>query len=283
MKPKLENISISEKSSIHVISTETDDFDVPWHYHPECEITFIQKGRGIRFVGDNAEQYGDGDFVAMAPNIPHHWKTALGCGKSKAIIIQFKAAVFGETFLSLPETVGIKPLLDKMQYGIHFNVNDEIIDSLESVLHSDGLERFNSFVMLLSEMVELEQKTLVSLNYFETVNTPVKNRIDNIYLLVKKHFKEDISQKDFADKVGLTKESFSRYFRHVANQNFISYLNEYRISYATMLLKETDMRVIEVAYESGFRNLSNFNRQFKSTKGLTPLKYKEWIGVSTKK
>lgn len=277
MKPQLENISISKQSSIHIIYTDTDDFDAPWHYHPEYEITLILKGKGIRFVGDNAEKYDDNDLVALAPNIPHHWKSNTDYSISQAIIIQFKEEVFGEAFWSLSEMVEIKDLFKKMKFGLRFVITNEVIALMNSMRDSEGIDRLNQFISLLSALSKLDQNTLISLNYFETATNPVKSRLDQIYLLVNKHFKEDISQKDFADKIGLTKESLSRYFKQVTQQNFINYLIEYRIAYASMLLKETNMKIVEVAYESGFNNLSNFNRQFKKIKEISPSGYKKWV------
>jgi transcriptional regulator GlxA family with amidase domain len=48
------------------------------------------------------------------------------------------------------------------------------------------------------------------------------------------------------------------------------YVNEYRISVAAQLLKETDRSILEIAYEVGFGNYSHFNRQFQRSKGKTP-------------
>jgi transcriptional regulator GlxA family with amidase domain len=48
------------------------------------------------------------------------------------------------------------------------------------------------------------------------------------------------------------------------------YVNEYRISVAAHLLRETNKSILEIAFEVGFGNYSHFNRQFQRNKGKTP-------------
>lgn len=56
---------------------------------------------------------------------------------------------------------------------------------------------------------------------------------------------------------------------------FKSYLMNVRIGYACRLLMDATQDISEIAYESGFENLSNFNRQFKKIKGETPSRFQE--------
>ena len=56
---------------------------------------------------------------------------------------------------------------------------------------------------------------------------------------------------------------------------FKSYLMNIRIGYACRLLIEATQDISEIAYDSGFENLSNFNRQFKKIKGVTPSQFQK--------
>ena len=56
---------------------------------------------------------------------------------------------------------------------------------------------------------------------------------------------------------------------------FKEYLLKVRIGYACQLLIEDVLSIAEIAYESGFQNISNFNRQFKRIKGITPKEFKQ--------
>lgn len=50
-----------------------------------------------------------------------------------------------------------------------------------------------------------------------------------------------------------------------------TYVNQLRVGAATQLLMNSDLSVLEIGFRVGFGNYSNFNRQFKSLKGVTPL------------
>lgn len=53
----------------------------------------------------------------------------------------------------------------------------------------------------------------------------------------------------------------------------MEYVNEIRIGYACKLLYEGACSISQAAFDSGFENLSNFNRQFKKIKGKTPTEF----------
>jgi len=57
--------------------------------------------------------------------------------------------------------------------------------------------------------------------------------------------------------------------------SFKTYLLNVRIGYACRLLTDASKNISEIAYDSGFENLSNFNRQFKKIKGVTPSQFQE--------
>jgi len=61
--------------------------------------------------------------------------------------------------------------------------------------------------------------------------------------------------------------------------SFKTYLINVRIGYACRLLIDATKSISEIAYESGFENLSNFNRQFKRIKGQTPSQFQELNGT----
>jgi YesN/AraC family two-component response regulator len=65
----------------------------------------------------------------------------------------------------------------------------------------------------------------------------------------------------------------SKFFRERTRRTFVSFLNEVKIGYACRLLSEQAMSISQICFESGYSNLSNFNRQFKKLKSMTPSQY----------
>jgi hypothetical protein len=69
-----EKLPKAAECCINCFETETAFFDVPWHFHPETEILYIEKSTGLRFVGDHSESFGAGDIGMIGSNLPHVWK-----------------------------------------------------------------------------------------------------------------------------------------------------------------------------------------------------------------
>ena len=73
----------------------------------------------------------------------------------------------------------------------------------------------------------------------------------------------------------MTKSAFCKYFKTRTNKTYFNFLNELRTEHACkLILADNDLTIADVAILSGFRNMSNFNRRFKSIKKTTPLQYK---------
>jgi AraC-like DNA-binding protein len=94
-----------------------------------------------------------------------------------------------------------------------------------------------------------------------------------IHARIGKH----ISRREAAEVAALSEGAFSRFFRKCTGRTFPIYLNEIRLGRAARLLSETDLRVATVASESGFANLSNFNRRFLAWKSMTPVAFRRKV------
>ena len=73
----------------------------------------------------------------------------------------------------------------------------------------------------------------------------------------------------------MSNTTFCLLFKKMFRMTFKEYLLKVRIGYACQLLIEDVLSIAEIAYESGFQNISNFNRQFKRIKVITPKEFKQ--------
>jgi len=69
--------------------------------------------------------------------------------------------------------------------------------------------------------------------------------------------------------------AFSRFFHAATGRTFIKAVGDLRISHACQMLRNTDKTVAEICFDSGFENLSNFNRQFRARKAMAPNEFRE--------
>ena len=73
-KADFELIPRSEMNSFAIREFKLPSFSSPWHFHPECELTWIQQSSGNRFVGDSLANFSPGDLVLLGANLPHYWR-----------------------------------------------------------------------------------------------------------------------------------------------------------------------------------------------------------------
>ena len=82
-----------------------------------------------------------------------------------------------------------------------------------------------------------------------------------------------LSLQEISESVGMSPKYFCRFFQEMTHRTPIDYLNYYRIERACYHLLTTNLSITEVAFSSGFNDLSYFIKTFKKYKGTTPKKY----------
>ncbi|MBD2865511.1 helix-turn-helix domain-containing protein [Paenibacillus oceani] len=93
---------------------------------------------------------------------------------------------------------------------------------------------------------------------------------DFVLEYVAKHYGEDISLEQVADKLNLSRGYLSTYFHEKTGQTFSDYVNGLRMQRAKEMLSETDTLIQDIAGQVGYQNVNSFIRMFKRMCGLTP-------------
>ncbi|MBI9106124.1 MAG: response regulator [Spirochaetales bacterium] len=103
----------------------------------------------------------------------------------------------------------------------------------------------------------------------------VANRnIQRVINIIKTRYDEDLSLEDLADEIGVHKVYLSRLFKKEAGRTYYDFLQNYRIRKATLLLKEENLKIYEIAQRTGFKNYDQFAVVFKKLKGVSPSEYR---------
>ncbi|MFD1614109.1 AraC family transcriptional regulator [Gelatiniphilus marinus] len=252
-----------------------------WHYHPEFELVTILKSTGTRFIGDSIEQFSVGEIVLIGKNLPHMWLNDKDYFKegsrlvAQAIAIHFEENFAGEAFFNMPEMQAIKNLFSNAQYGIVFRGDlSAAIKMIKNLEQENGFNRTLSFFKILNLLANhKDYKLLSSMGFVNSFNNTGKTNLAQVYEYIIKNFKERITLEEVANIACMNPTAFSRVFKRVNRKTFSEYLNEVRIGYACKLLMEDKYNISEICFESGFNNISNFNRQFKKTTNYSPTEY----------
>ena len=255
-----------------------------WHYHPEIELTFIERGWGTRFVGDNIEEFNSGDLILLGSNLPHVWRSDNSFYQNNpekfvvAHVIQFIPEILNDSFIKLPEMQSVFKLLEQAQMGIKIegDFKYEVKAKILEMSNLKGARRISLLIDILEMIVHHENKhTLSSTNFMQNYHGYDTEKINKVYEYVLSNFQEEITLKKMADLAHLSETHFCRFFKSRTRKSLIEFVNEVRISHACRLLIEQEKSVNEIAFESGYNNIANFNRQFKQIKKITPLSFKK--------
>jgi AraC-like DNA-binding protein len=282
MQPKLEKIPIHLSSSIAVKREITPYMNYPWHYHPEFEIIFVEKSYGIRLMGNHIGHFTDGDLMFISPNLPHVWRNDRDFYTDNkdlfvdVYVIQFLEDALTRGFFDLPEFSQIRKLFVLGQQGVLIKGNDykKISELIKSVYNSTGIERLILFLKTLETIAgTADYELLSSVGYTNTVTTADTERINKVMSFLMDNYTKEFNAQELADLVNLNKSSFCRYFKSRTHKTCSQFLNEIRIAHACKLLVNSTMTISEICYETGYNNISHFNRQFKLITGMTATEY----------
>lgn len=97
-----------------------------------------------------------------------------------------------------------------------------------------------------------------------------QQRLEKTRVFCACNFARDLTLKEAAAYVGMNKSAFCRFMRRNTGKSFSEYLNDYRLEKAAEMLRSTDERIADIAYDVGFANVTYFNRLFKSRFGHSP-------------
>jgi AraC-like DNA-binding protein len=285
VKAILEKISHDRNRSFVLFEFQTRRFDCPFHYHPEIELTLIAGSSGHRYVGDHIGRFAPGDLVLMGPDLPHSYiNDAKFSGRAHSVVLQFLPTCLGSNFFQLGELKGIRHLLERSCVGLSFQgrTRDRVAPLLVQLKDLDGVARLAAFLNVLEILARSKEfRVLASPTYSPSLALYQGERINRVCELVSRRFREGITQSEAARTARMSAPSFSRFFRRATNKTFRAFLNEVRIGHASRMLLETDQTVTEVCYDSGFGNLSNFNRQFLRLRKVSPRAYRrKRVGTS---
>jgi AraC-like DNA-binding protein len=279
-KPRLELIPNSGSKAM-IFKIDRDLWEV-FHYHSEFDVLLSLKDHQGQFVsGDHSGILEHGTLIINGPYIPHSMQSGRrhnnDWAKPSMAVIHFSKEIVGGDFLSHMELKSIGCFLRAAKYGFQFygKTRSKASKLILEMREQSQLERFTQLLLLLELFADSDEKQqLATSGYYASNQEGHIDRIENVIHYLNANMAEQIRLDDIAKVAGMGPNSFCRFFRANTGKTFVEYLNSTRITEACRLLIETDDSVTKIAFHVGFNNLSNFNRQFRNLKGLSPREYR---------
>ena len=256
---------------------KTDLFYDKLHQHEEIQISFMVEGEGTLIIGDTINSFTKNDIIIIGSHIPHVFKSDTKASKvSHMLTLFFTKSSFGPSFFELEELQELHSFFKRAKHGFKVNSNSKLIK--ESFLKLENSSKFNRFLILL-QILKIASKSqytsLSSFIYNKKYSTNEGHRMRNVFEFTMNNFETEITLSEIANVANMTKNAFCKYFKKRTNKTYFKFLNELRVENACkLLLANEDFSITQIAEVSGFNNISNFNRQFKVIKKISPSVFK---------
>ncbi|MDF2904775.1 MAG: transcriptional regulator, AraC family [Herbinix sp.] len=272
-----ETVNFAENSTIKLYDNDEAE-DYPNHWHTPLEIVMPTLSEYQTVCNDVTINLRVGDILIIAPGTVHRFYAPK---VGKRIIFQAELSEFNSIREFDAFTALIQPALlitPEEAPLIHTQIVELIKDITDEYQANAQLMNVSIYSKLFQIMV------LISRNYSRTSNSfsGAKTCKQQEYLMkfhsicdyINQNCTENLSLDTIADMAGFSKFHFSRLFKEFTNVSFYKYLNARRIACAERLLIDPNMNITEVAFRSGFNNISAFIRMFRIVKNCTPTEFR---------
>jgi AraC-like DNA-binding protein len=272
---------LQEPDKSFIFYNENNPFTT-WHHHPEYELCLITKGRGKRMVGDSIDRFENNDLVLIGSFTPHeclcdpeYYNHPDGF-QGEGIVIQFVHDFLGEKFLKIHENSNLNKFLQESSRGFSFfgETKKRIISIMLKMKEMNDCDRFYTLFSIFKIFSNTKEFNILSSPAFNEPfwideSAPMQKALK----FILQNFQKKISIKDLLEITNMSNTSFYAAFKQTYRMPFKDYLLNIRVGYACKLLMDPSQNISGIAYDSGFENISNFNRQFKRIKSITPSQF----------
>jgi YesN/AraC family two-component response regulator len=96
-------------------------------------------------------------------------------------------------------------------------------------------------------------------------------------MYIEKNHTQDLDLDKLAEKAGMNKFRLCRLFKEKFGMGYLSYLNNIRTAHAKELLRNDALSILNISDHIGFGSLSQFERVFRETEGMSPREYRKKV------
>lgn len=282
MKTVQFKIPVIQRQSISVQEDILESFYPFFHRHPEAQLMWIVKGEGMLFVDGHVHPFKPNDIFFIAANQAHVFKSLTdGTKKNESCSISIFFDPVGKLnqLFMLGEFVALKDFFKHNTRGFKIPEKDfELVSNrLLEIKKSDRIDKMMHFFYLLNLLPSICQDTIPLCPEDHSIMDGQAERGDRIVTIchyIDQHFREELTLDGIASRANLSPQAFCRYFKKHSGMTLVGYLNRLRINEVCAHLDRNHLDSISlIAYNCGFKSITNFNRIFKHIVGCTPKEY----------
>jgi AraC-like DNA-binding protein len=273
MRPEVEFLSLDAGRDWSFRTRALASFDFAWHAHDEFELTVVAEGTGRRFAGDGASPYAPGDVTLFGPRLPHTYVSDVGVHQ-KAYVVHFTDG-FLRGLLGTPEFAPVSQLLLRADRGVVVaEPGHDLRRDIDVLSSRSGMRQTIALLDVLVDLAEEAATTLAASSSRRSLAAESADAVTEVVGYLEDNFRQPVLREEVAAAVSMSPSSVSRLLRRHLGTSLTDYVLTLRLDAVCRELVDTERPIAAIAYDCGFTNLANFNRQFRQRRSLTPRDYR---------
>jgi len=282
MKVQEELVHLQDNQTFLIREFLDFTLDQPMHQHTNFyELTITQGASGTRIIGDKTTAFSELDVVLMSPGLPHCWSdygVKTNKGYQRLVVIHFSEQFIHPAQLNMLHFHNVCRALDHSKYGLELKGKSQelALEMVQSIQPGNTLDNYSQILKILDLFGQGNDAFKICSEGYNPTNVQGNDsKIEKAYAFIQSNYTRKMSIEEVASSVNMSPSAFSHFFKKWTYKSFTDFVFEFRLGRAARLLQFTDHSISRVAYESGFQNISYFNRSFQKKFKETPLKYRK--------
>lgn len=271
-----ENFNFSKKLPFALY--ETDSRQEMMHSHDCLEINYIIEGTGFYLIEDRRYNINKDD-IFLINNLEQHM--AIHEENLKMLVF-----VFDKSFVwsASEEYDYLKPFFQRGNgFSNKIDISEQVHAKLKSTIFNikkEFDEKSTGWELMIR--AELMVSLALFFRHYSGQRALTKEsrqssyeKIRSVIEYIHEHFMEELSLEELAGLASVNRSYLTCLFKKIMHMSCFDYIERVRVNHAMLLLKSTDLSVLEVALDCGFKSSSYFARVFKKIMGISPLEYRK--------
>jgi len=242
-----------------------------WHSHSEIEFTIVTRGAGLRYVGDHVSPFHGMHCVLLGSHLPHCW---MGHGAYDGYVLQLRLSP-QHPFWRVDGSPMLRELIAAAERGLQFEalVARGALTLLKRMANESILSRAGLLLELFAVLhgaLSTHSSTLSRSRAGAETAAAARPRLDAAVQWVLENLNHPVTLHDAVKRSAMSRATFCRQFLRYTGKTFVTFVNDARLAQAHQMLAQSSRSITEIAFESGFGSLSQFNAAFRRRFGAAP-------------